>query len=252
MQMFDPLSNDYQLVKSKTDSVAPALEPVAYLYVNGEHRGVRLHKCTEMSLPTNTIEQGLITTDQAKAYADARVQEALEGRLSKGCMNLCNNLAAPSSGSNQKGNEMKKITVDWSKFPDWVKAVAMDRDQEWCAFSCTPIQGTTFWYPSDEVHQTYADVADLTEEIQKAIQVDSSSEPLDWRDSLVFRPTNLELETDKNYEPVNAVDQGLITTYQAEAYADARVREALEEAAEIADSMNAFSVYDAIRALIPK
>lgn len=35
MQMFDPLSIDYQLVKPKTDSMAPALEPVAYLYVNG-------------------------------------------------------------------------------------------------------------------------------------------------------------------------------------------------------------------------
>lgn len=43
-----------------------------------------------------------------------------------------------------------------------------------------------------------------------------------------------------------------ITTDQAEAYADARVRAALEEAAEIADRMNAFPVYDAIRALIPK
>ena len=38
----------------------------------------------------------------------------------------------------------------------------------------------------------------------------------------------------------------------AEAYADARVREALEEAAEIADQYNDFSTYDAIRALIPK
>lgn len=36
-----------------------------------------------------------------------------------------------------------------------------------------------------------------------------------------------------------------------EAYADARVREALEEAAEIADRNNDFSTYDAIRALIP-
>jgi len=43
----------------------------------------------------------------------------------------------------------------------------------------------------------------------------------------------------------------LITTTQAEAYADARVREALEEAAEIADRNNDFSTYDAIRALIP-
>lgn len=80
----DPLSTDYQLVKLNAASTAldgsitPALEPVAYLYVSGEHRGVRLHKCTEMSLPTNTIEQGLITTDQAKAYADAMVREALE------------------------------------------------------------------------------------------------------------------------------------------------------------------------------
>lgn len=45
--------------------------------------------------------------------------------------------------------------------------------------------------------------------------------------------------------------QPLITTTQAEAYADARVREALEEAAEIADRNNDFSTYDAIRALMP-
>lgn len=37
-----------------------------------------------------------------------------------------------------------------------------------------------------------------------------------------------------------------------EAYADARVREALEEAAEVADRYNEFATYDAIRALIPK
>ncbi len=43
----------------------------------------------------------------------------------------------------------------------------------------------------------------------------------------------------------------LITTTQAEAYAAAKVREALEEAAEIADRNNDFSTYDAIRALIP-
>lgn len=36
-----------------------------------------------------------------------------------------------------------------------------------------------------------------------------------------------------------------------DAYADARVREALEEAAEIADRNNDFSTYDAIRALMP-
>ncbi|WP_322997921.1 hypothetical protein [Castellaniella sp.] len=44
---------------------------------------------------------------------------------------------------------------------------------------------------------------------------------------------------------------GLITTTQAEAYANARVREALEEAAQIADAHNAFATYDAIRALLP-
>lgn len=43
-----------------------------------------------------------------------------------------------------------------------------------------------------------------------------------------------------------------ITTDQAEAYKDACVREALEEAAELADTMMAFSVHDAIRALIPQ
>ena len=59
-------------------AVTSALEPVAYLYRNGEHQGVRLHKCTEMSLPTNTVQQGLITANQAKAYADAMVREALE------------------------------------------------------------------------------------------------------------------------------------------------------------------------------
>lgn len=44
----------------------------------------------------------------------------------------------------------------------------------------------------------------------------------------------------------------LITTTQAEAYAEARVREALKEAAEMADDVFAFSVGDSIRALMPK
>lgn len=46
--------------------------------------------------------------------------------------------------------------------------------------------------------------------------------------------------------------QPLINTDQAEAYAYAKVREALEEAAEIADRYKAFATYDAIRARIPK
>lgn len=44
-------------------------------------------------------------------------------------------------------------------------------------------------------------------------------------------------------------EHGLITTDQAEAYA-ARVKEALEEAAEIADRHNAFATHDEIRASI--
>ncbi len=44
----------------------------------------------------------------------------------------------------------------------------------------------------------------------------------------------------------------LITTAQAEAYANARVREALEDAASMADDVFAISVGDSIRALIPK
>lgn len=44
----------------------------------------------------------------------------------------------------------------------------------------------------------------------------------------------------------------LFTEGQAEAYANQRVKQALEEAAEIADQHNDFSTYDAIRALIPK
>lgn len=86
---------------------------------------------------------------------------------------------------------MSKITVDWSKLPDWVKAVAMDQDQEWCAFSCTPIKGIATWFIPDEVPQTCAEVNDLTEEIQQVIHVDSSSEPIGWKDSLILRPTCL-------------------------------------------------------------
>ena len=44
---------------------------------------------------------------------------------------------------------------------------------------------------------------------------------------------------------------GLITTDQAEAYANARVREALEEAAQITDGFDHFATCDAIRALLP-
>lgn len=50
--------------------------------------------------------------------------------------------------------------------------------------------------------------------------------------------------------PYNTTVKGVITTNQAEAYANARVREALEEAAEMADNVFSFSVGNTIRALI--
>lgn len=52
--------------------------PEAFLYVNGEHRGVSLNLCGGMDLSDGTVRHGLITTTQAEAYADARVQKALE------------------------------------------------------------------------------------------------------------------------------------------------------------------------------
>lgn len=53
-------------------------EAEAYLYENGEHRGVSLHMRGDMDLSAGTIGRGLITTDQAEAYAAAKVREALE------------------------------------------------------------------------------------------------------------------------------------------------------------------------------
>jgi len=58
-------------------------EPTAYLYVHGEQEGVRLHKCSEMGLYAGTIEHSLITTDQAEAYKDACVREALEAVIQR-------------------------------------------------------------------------------------------------------------------------------------------------------------------------
>lgn len=67
----------------------------------------------------------------------------------------------------------------------------------------------------------------------------------------------VDIESYKESPRVNrripgAYDVPLYTKDQAEAYKDACVREALEEVAEIADQHNAFSTYDAIRALILK
>lgn len=55
---------------------------------------------------------------------------------------------------------------------------------------------------------------------------------------------------DDVYDPevTGTVGRPFVFADQAEAYADARVREALEEVAQIADSHDAFSTYDAIRA----
>lgn len=53
-------------------------EPEAFLYVNGEHRGVSLNLCGGMDLSDGTVRYALITTDQAEAYANAMVKQALE------------------------------------------------------------------------------------------------------------------------------------------------------------------------------
>ncbi|NGR09359.1 hypothetical protein G5B41_17605 [bacterium SGD-2] len=54
---------------------------------------------------------------------------------------------------------------------------------------------------------------------------------------------------------VESIEQAVLQSPEVqarmEAYAAAKVRDALEEAAEIADRNNDFSTYDAIRALIP-
>lgn len=53
-------------------------EPEAFLYLNGEHRGVSLNFRSDMNLSEGTVRYALITTDQAEAYAAAKVLEALE------------------------------------------------------------------------------------------------------------------------------------------------------------------------------
>lgn len=53
-------------------------EPAAYLYVNGEHRGVSLDLRGDMDLSEGTDRQALVTVEQAEAYAQARVREAAE------------------------------------------------------------------------------------------------------------------------------------------------------------------------------
>lgn len=83
-------------------------------------------------------------------------------------------------------------------------------------------------------------------------------EPVAWRSKYKSEPGMIGqypwsyVERSLRQPALNNYDiEALITTTQAEAYAAARVREALEEAAEIADRNNDFSTYDAIRALIP-
>lgn len=51
----------------------PPPEPEAYLYVNGDHRGVSLHYRSDMDISEGTTRKALITTEQA----DERVREAL-------------------------------------------------------------------------------------------------------------------------------------------------------------------------------
>ena len=53
-------------------------EPDAYLYVNGDHRGVSLNFRSDMDLSEGTVRHALITTDQAEAYAAAKVRDALD------------------------------------------------------------------------------------------------------------------------------------------------------------------------------
>lgn len=58
-------------------------EPEAFLYVNGEHRGVSLNFRDDMDLSEGTVRHALITTDQAEAYATARVRAAMSAAFEK-------------------------------------------------------------------------------------------------------------------------------------------------------------------------
>lgn len=81
-------------------------------------------------------------------------------------------------------------------------------------------------------------------------------EPVAWG---VYVPALRSYELSKTKVETKYMDDGtvvyvavpFITTTQAEDYADARVRAALEEAAEIAYRHNDFATYYVIRALIP-
>lgn len=53
------------------------LQAEAYLYVNGEHRGVSLHPRNGMELSVGTTRHDLVTVEQAEAHAAAKVREAL-------------------------------------------------------------------------------------------------------------------------------------------------------------------------------
>lgn len=54
----------------------------AYLYVNGNQRGVSLYYRSDSEISEGTSRFPLITTDQAEAYAQARVREVLEKAVS--------------------------------------------------------------------------------------------------------------------------------------------------------------------------
>lgn len=47
----------------------PMPESEAYLYVNGDHRGVSLHYRSDMGISEGTVRKSLITTEQAAEWA---------------------------------------------------------------------------------------------------------------------------------------------------------------------------------------
>lgn len=70
-----------------------------------------------------------------------------------------------------------KPEIDWSLYPSWVKAVAMDKNRVWYTYIATPIiwDGENFW---DSSARTSTQI--LHEYAPKWVG--------DWRNSLVVRP----------------------------------------------------------------